>query len=331
MTTTDPVSTTTDPTDGRSPAGHAPAGGRRRRRRTPNGPNQHGRPFWMLAPSGFLMFFVILVPLALAFYISVIDLDQYTIQHWLKAPFVGLQNYVEAINDTSLLHAVRLSVSQALLVSLITMPIGIAAALATQNAFRGRAVVRSVFLVPYILPAFVVATVWRTMMHPQGLLDHVVGSVGIDVGLWLNGPTSFWSLVLVQSWSSWPFYYLLVLAGLQSVDKEVHEASALDGALWWTKLRYVVLPYLRGSILLALVISFLHNVNAFTLPYVLFGVPAPHDVEVLPVLTYVTSFQSFRFGLSAAMAVVSLALVVVPLFLYLRAVRLDSGEDRVRR
>jgi len=214
----------------------------------------------------------------------------------------------------------------------VTLPIGVAAALATQNRFRGRAVVRSVFLVPYILPAFVVATVWRTMMHPDGLLDHVVGSVGIDVGLWLNGPTSFWSLVLVQCWSTWPFAYLLALAGLQSVDTEVHEAAALDGALWWTKLRYVVFPYLRGSVTLALVISFLHNVNAFTVPYVLFGVPAPHDVEVLPVLTYVTSFQSFRFGLSAAMAVVSLALVAIPLFLYLRAVRLDTGSDaRARR
>ena len=63
-----------------------------------------------------------------------------------------------------------------------------------------------------------------------------------------------------------------------------------------------------------------------TLPFVLFGVPAPHDVEVLPVLTYIESFQNFRFGLSAAMAVLSLLLIAVPLAVYLRAVRLDVGE-----
>ncbi|MEN0127887.1 MAG: sugar ABC transporter permease [Brevundimonas sp.] len=326
MTTTEP---TTTPVADRTPGGSTAPGARPARRR---GVAERGRPFWMLVPGGLLMTFVIVVPLALAFYISFVDLDQYTIRDWVQAPFVGLANYVEAVRSTALAHAVWLSVSQAVLVSLVTLPIGVAAALATQNRFRGRAVVRSVFLVPYILPAFVVATVWRTMMHPDGLLDHAVGSVGIDVGLWLNGPTSFWSLVLVQCWSTWPFAYLLALAGLQSVDTEVHEAAALDGALWWTKLRYVVFPYLRGSVTLALIISFLHNVNAFTVPYVLFGVPAPHDVEVLPVLTYVTSFQSFRFGLSAAMAVVSLALVAIPLFIYLRAVRLDTGSDaRARR
>ena len=281
----------------------------------------------MLAPGGILMVLVIIVPLLLAIYISLIDLDQYTIRTWIQAPFIGLANYVEAVTATPLAHAVWLSVSYAVIVSVVTLPIGVAAALATQNAFRGRGLVRSIFLIPYILPAFVVATVWRTMMQPDGLMDHAAGAVGIDPGLWLNGPTSFWSLVLVQAWSSWPFYYLLALAGLQSVDHEVHEASALDGASWWTKLRYVIFPYLRGSIALAVIISFLHNTNAFTLPFVLFGVPAPRDVEVLPVLTYVTSFQSFRFGLSAAMAVVSLALVAIPLFIYLRAVRLDTGEE----
>jgi multiple sugar transport system permease protein len=76
------------------------------------------------------------------------------------------------------------------------------------------------------------------------------------------------------------------------------------------------------------VVSFLHNLNSFTLPFVLFGVPSPYDVEVLPVLTYVESFQNFRFGLSAAMAVLSLALVAVPMVAYLRAVRLDTAGER---
>ncbi|WP_426595277.1 carbohydrate ABC transporter permease [Cellulomonas sp. McL0617] len=310
------------------PAGEIPAGGRPARRRQPS---ERDRPLWMMTPGGLLMVLVIVVPLLLAVWISLTDLDQYTIRHWAQAPFIGVANYVEAVTATALPHAVLLSVGQAVIVSLVTLPIGVVAALATQNWFRGRGLVRSLFLVPYVLPAFVVATVWRTMMQPGGVMDHAAGLVGWDPGLWLNGPTSFWSLVLVQSWSSWPFAYLLVLAGLQSVDYEVHEAAALDGALWWTKLRYVVFPYLRGSVTLALVISFLHNLNAFTLPFVMFGVPAPHDVEVLPVLTYVTSFQSFRFGLSAAMAVVALALVAIPLFVYLKAVRLDTGADARRR
>jgi multiple sugar transport system permease protein len=187
-------------------------------------------------------------------------------------------------------------------------------------------VVRSIFLIPYVLPSFVVATVWRTMFQPDGIVDKALGTVGIETGLWLNGPQTFWTLVLVQIWASWPFIYLLALSGLQAVDHEVHEASALDGALWWNKLRYVIFPYLKGPLSLAFLIGMLHHINNFTLPFVLFGVPAPSDVEVLPILTYVTSFQSFRFGLSAAMAFISLVLIAIPLFVYLRAVKLDDAE-----
>jgi multiple sugar transport system permease protein len=203
----------------------------------------------------------------------------------------------------------------------------VAAALATQNRFPGRALVRSVFLIPYVLPAFVLGVVWRIVLQPTGVANTVLAHLGVHEGLWLNGPRSFWALVLVQSWASWPLTYLLTLAGLQSVDATVHEAAALDGAGWWVKLRYVVFPYLGGPVSLALLISFLHSVNNFTLPFVLFGVPSPHDVEVLPVLTYVESFQNFRFGLSAAMAVLSLVLIAIPLAAYLRVVRLDVGAD----
>lgn len=291
------------------------------------GVTERGRPLWMLAPGGVLMVLVIVIPVLLALYISLVDLDQYTLRQWVSAPFIGLKNYAEAASTSPMFHAVGVSVSYALIVAVITLPVGVAAALAAQNSFRGRAVVRSIFLIPYVLPAFVVGTVWRTMLQPSGVVNNLLDVVGIDGGLWLNGPQSYWALIAVQAWSSWPFFYLLVLSGLQSVDNEVHEAAAIDGAGWWTKLRYVIFPYLRGPVALALIISFLHNINSFTLPFVLFGVPAPHDVEVLPVLTYIASFQSFRFGLSAAMAVFSLVLIAIPLAIYLRAVKLDTGDE----
>jgi multiple sugar transport system permease protein len=288
-----------------------------------------GRPLWMLLPGGVLMTVVIVVPLLLGLLIAMLDLDQYTLRSWLSAPFVGLGNFREALTASPLLRSVGISVAFALIVTVVTLPIGVAAAIATQNPFRGRSLVRSVFLVPYVLPAFVVATVWRTMLQPSGVVNTLLDGVGIDGGLWLNGPKSFWAFVFVAIWSAWPFIYLLALSGLQAVETEVHEAAAIDGALWWAKLRYIVFPYLKGPISLAIIISILHAVNNFTLPFVMFGVPTPADVQVMPVLTYIASFQSFRFGLSAAMALVSLVIVAIPLFVYLRAVRLDSGDDKV--
>lgn len=285
------------------------------------------RPLWLLAPGGVLTLLVIVVPLGVALYISLLDLDQYTFREWVHAPFIGVGNYVEAVRDSPVLHAIGLSTSYAAIATAATLPLGVAAALATQNRFPGRGAVRSVFLVPYVLPAFVVGTIWRIILQPDGVGNRLLGQEG---ALWLNGPRSYWALVIVQIWASWPLVYLLTLAGLQSIDPVVHEAAALDGAGWWAKLRYVIFPQLRGPVALATVISFLHHVNNFTLPFVLFGVPSPRNVEVLPVLTYVESFQNFRFGLSAGMAVLSLLLIALPLAVYLRAVRLDVGEREDR-
>lgn len=135
------------------------------------------------------------------------------------------------------------------------------------------------------------------------------------------------ALIFVTAWSSWPFVYLLVLSGLQSIPVEVHEASALDGAGYGKKLRRIVLPYLKGPVGLASVISVLHYFNAYTLPALMFGVPAPDAVNVLPVLTFTTTFTTSQFGLGAAMSIVSLILVLIPLLVYLRIIKLDKGDD----
>lgn len=290
------------------------------------GVTERQRPLWLLIPGGLLMTLIIVIPLLLAIYISLIDLDQYTLRRWLDAPFIGVRNFTEAF-ESGLPHAIWISVSFAVISTVATVPFGVAAAIATQNRYRGRSLVRAVFLIPYVLPSFVVATVWRTMLQPDGIVNATLAKVGIDGGLWLSGPTSYWTLILVEIWAAWPFIYLMALAGLQSVDGEVHEASAIDGANWWPKLTHVILPYLRGPVLLACLLATLNHINNFSLPYVLFGAPAPDDVNVMPMIVYVTSFQSLRFGLSAAMAIVSLLLIAVPLFAYLRALRLDVHED----
>ncbi len=293
--------------------------------------HRRGRPFWMLLPGAVPMLIVIVIPFLVAVYLSFLDLDQYTFRRWVHAPFVAFDNYTEAWRHSDLLHAVWISGSASAITTLVALPIGVIAALTTHNRFRGRALIRSIYLIPYILPAFVVGIVWRIILAPDGAANNLMHHLGFDTSgansLWLNGPRAYYALIAVQIWSSWPLIYLLTLSGLQSVDHTLHEAAALDGAGWWTKLWSIVFPHLRGPVALGLVITLLHIFNSFTLPFVLFGVPSPRDVEVLPVLTYVESFQNFQFGLSAAMAVFSLLLIIIPLLVYLRAVRLDVGED----
>jgi multiple sugar transport system permease protein len=118
------------------------------------------------------------------------------------------------------------------------------------------------------------------------------------------------------------------MAGLQNISSELYEASDMDGVTWLQKLRFVVLPQIRGQLLLGLLLSTLAHFNNFTLPYVLLGTPAPDAALTLPVNVYQTSFQVFRFGLGAAMAVISLILMIIPAVFYLRVSKLTAlGEE----
>ncbi|HET7140301.1 MAG TPA: sugar ABC transporter permease, partial [Arthrobacter sp.] len=132
-----------------SPAAGAVAGpgeptppGQRRK-----GLSEKNRPLWLLIPGGLLMTIVILVPLAMGIWMSLIDLDQYTLRQWVSSEFIGIKNYIEAAVSSDLLRSIWLSVSFAVISTVVTVPLGVAAAVVTQNAYRGRAVVRSIFLI----------------------------------------------------------------------------------------------------------------------------------------------------------------------------------------
>ena len=298
-------------------------------RRAPGPTSSRGRPLWLMWPNLILLTAVIVIPFLIGVYISFLDLDQYTLRKFFKAPFVGLQNYVEAFTSAGLLHSIWISLAFSILTTLVCTPIGLLAAMAVNTAFRGRFLVRSLFLVPYVIPSFVTATVWRFIFQPNGAANSLLDTFGIDGGQWLIGDRAFWALVIVDIWAAWPFIYMMTIAGLQSIPNEMYEAADIDGASWFKKIRYVALPQIRGQLLLGLLLSTLAHFNNFTLPYVLLGSPAPEPALTLPVNVYQTSFQVFRFGLGAAMAVISLILMIIPAVIYLRASKLTAavGED----
>ena len=291
-----------------------------------------GRPMWLLWPSVLLLVVIIGLPLLIAVYISFLNLDQYTLKSWIQAPWVGLSNYVTALTagnviGASALLSLGVSLGFSLLTTLFITPIGILAALTVNTQYRGRTLVRSLNLVPYVIPTFVTALVWRQMfLNGTGLVDRFLA--GIHVAnintYWLLGPNSFWAMVIADVWASWAFIYIMVLAGLQSISHDHYEAADIDGASSWQKLTRVVLPQLRHILGLALLLSTLYHFNNFTLPFVLFGTPPPPQADVLPLNIYVSSFQLFNFGLGGAMAVITLIIMLIPGFMYIRALRLGE-------
>ncbi|HZU00921.1 MAG TPA: sugar ABC transporter permease [Ktedonobacteraceae bacterium] len=291
-----------------------------------------GRPFWLMWPSVVLLIVIIGIPLLIAIYISFLSLDQYTLRSWISAPWVGLSNYVTALTagnviGASALLSLGVSLAFSLLTTLLITPIGILAALTVNTSYRGRTLVRSLYLIPYVIPTFVTAVVWRQMfLNGTGLVDRFLAALHLASinTYWLLGPNSFWAMVIADVWASWAFIYIMVLAGLQSISHDVYEAADMDGANGWQKLTQIVLPQLRHILGLALLLSTLNHFNNFTLPFVLFGTPPPVQADVLPLNIYVSSFQLFNFGLGGAMSVITLIIMLIPGFLYIRALRLGE-------
>jgi len=270
------------------------------------------------------------VPLVFAMLISITALSIYTIGDVSRAAIVGLKNYLDLLNPASplsVLGPLRVSVQFTIVSTALAVPLGVGAAVLVNQRFSGRGLLRAVMLIPFILPHFVTALIWRLIFQSgTGALDQVLKSLGIGPGynLWLIGPNAFWALTIAAVWSAWPFVYIMALAALQTVPAEIYDAAEVDGAGMLRRFWSITLPSIRPTLALAVGLSVINQFNNFTLPFVLLGHPPSEEANVLPIEIYTTSFTANDFGHASAIAVVNLLLLLVPIAYYLRKVRTDE-------
>lgn len=286
---------------------------------------------WLVVPAAVLLTLVVVLPALLGAYLSFFNVDLENLGNWVAAPFAGVSNYVNALVQQTIYgtatHALIVSLEFSCLATAIATPIGLLTALSVSHRFHGRAAYRSVFLVPYVIPGVVTATVARAMfVNGTGLIDRAIAAFGGNANTyWLLGSKTFWAMLAAEVWAVWPFIYLLVLAGLSGVDRDLYEASAIDGAGYSAKLRFVVLPQIRSVLLLAVLLSTMFHLANFTLPFVMFGNPPPSSVTVLPIDVYYQAFGTQQYGLAAATAVLMVVVLAVPAFMYLRLTKLREA------
>lgn len=169
----------------------------------------------------------------------------------VRAPGKGLGNYRVAVDldgaiGADLLRSFLVTLAVTLLAVGLSWLLGTAAAVLMQDRFRGRGPLRAIFLVPYALPVYTAVMTWAFMFQrDNGMINHVLadqlGVTGGDRPFWLIGDNSFWALVTVIVWRSWPFAFLVLMAGLQNIPRDLYEASALDGAGMWRQIRHITL------------------------------------------------------------------------------------------
>jgi multiple sugar transport system permease protein len=304
-----------------SPSGAAP-GPRRRTGRI----RRVGLPYLLLLPALLLELLVHLVPMVIGVVMSFKQLTQFYIRDWGAAPWSALDNYKVSVDfdapvGEALLHSFLVTVAFTVLSVGLCWLIGTAAAVFMQDTFRGRGLLRALFLVPYALPVYAAVITWVFMFqHDNGLVNHVLhDQLGLTdkPSFWLIGDNSFIALLTVSVWKGWPFAFLIVMAGLQNIPRELYEAAALDGAGVWQQIRRITLPSLRPVNQVLVLVLFLWTFNDFNTPFVLFGRTAPAAADLISVHIYQASFVTWNFGTGSAMSVLLLLFLLLVTAVYL--------------
>ncbi|MFI2374896.1 carbohydrate ABC transporter permease [Streptomyces sp. NPDC018964] len=295
-------------------------------RRRPGRIRRIGLPYLLLLPALLLELLVHLVPMVIGIVMSFKELTQFYIRDWGTAPWAAFDNYSVSVDfdapvGKALLDSFLVTIAFTLLSVGLCWLIGTAAAVFMQDTFRGRGLLRALFLVPYALPVYAAVITWVFMFqHDNGLVNHVLhDQLGITdkPSFWLIGDNSFIALLVVSVWKGWPFAFLIVMAGLQNIPRELYEAAALDGAGMLQQIRRITLPSLRPVNQVLVLVLFLWTFNDFNTPYVMFGKTAPEAADLISVHIYQASFVTWNFGTGSAMSVLLLLFLLVVTGVYL--------------
>lgn len=313
--------------------------GRRSSKRRDSGARRRPRvllPYALITPAALLELLIHIGPMLLGIWVAFISLNQLNLTNWLNAPFVGLQNFINGLNPESTIGQAFFSTLgrtflYTLLVVAFSWILGMAGAVFLNSAFRGRALLRTFFLVPYALPAYVGTIAWAFMFNQRdGAINQVLvdtlGLFGGDRPFWLLGENSFLALILVNIWQLWPFAFLMLMASLQNIPHDLYEAASIDGANLWQQFRTITLPMVRQTNGVLLLVMSLWTFNQFNIPFVLFGAASPAEARLISPLIYQNSFGSWNFGLGGAMSVLLLIALFIASLFYIRLV-LPKGKD----
>lgn len=319
MTTTAQQSAPGTAAQGRPLPGARPTN-RPPRRVLPDRVRRGGLPYLLLLPALALELLIHIVPMVIGIAMSFKELVHEYIRNWGAAPWAGLDNFRIAVDfdapvGQALLHSFAVTCAFTVLAVGLAWLLGVTAAVLMQDTFRGRGLLRALFLTPYALPVYTAVITWSFMLqHDNGLVNHVLhDQLGLTDSptFWLVGDNSFVSLVVVSVWRTWPFAFLMLTAALQNIPRESYEAAQLDGAGVWQQIRHITLPALRPVNQVLVLVLFLWTFNDFNVPYVLFGKAAPEAADLISIHIYQASFETWNFGSGSAMSVLLLLFLLV--------------------
>ena len=282
---------------------------------------------WILIlPTAVIVFGLVIFPAIFSVWISFHDIGLDNLNDVFNADFVGLENYKGVIDDYAFKFqglnswgAAVTSIVYAFAGTSLAIIFGLIAALLLNRPFRGRGVARAVFLFPYVAPIVSIAFVWRWILDPlpSGVLNDILmklGVIDLPVAFLATRGLALFIVILIDSWRYFPFAMLLILARLQAIPRDLHEAAAVDGASRFQQFLNITLPELRYVLGVLFLLRFVWTFNKFDDVFLLTS--GAGNTKVLPILTYRYAVGTGQLGVGAACAMFLFVVLVVFILVY---------------
>lgn len=312
-----------------APAASTPraAEGRRPRRVKSQRAKSEARLGWLLAgPAFFVMLFVVLYPILQALYDSLFT-------YRLTAPddreFVGLGNYGVILADPVFWKGLGVTLLITVVTVVVELILGFLLALAMHHAIKQtRGLIRTIILVPYGIITVVSAFAWFYMFSiDSGYINawfEWLPGVDADLNWFAQGSTALFVIMLSEIWKTTPFISLLLLAGLAQVPGDLTEAAAVDGASWWQRMKLVILPNMKASIMVAVLFRAMDAFRIFDSIYIMTN--GAYGTEVLSLLAYRTSIGRLEIGMGSAVSVILFLCVALMAVIAVKGFKVDLAD-----
>ncbi|MFQ5594996.1 MAG: carbohydrate ABC transporter permease [Anaerolineae bacterium] len=281
-------------------------------------------PYLLILPALVTLLLLFVYPILWNGYISVHDVKFTTFnQEW---PFAGLANYRVLLKDSIF----PFKFYKSLVVSLQFVGgsimgqflLGLALALALNNRIKGRGLFRVLIAFPWILSELVVAYIWLYLYQPTGAINNFITAVGLPAVKWLS-TTDFaiWALVLTNVWFGTPFTMLMLGSALTTINPEVNEAAAVDGANRWQQFRHITWPLIAPFAALNLILITMWTTNLFALPLAMTKGGPVYATTTTSLYMYRYAFEFGNFSIGSSIGVMLFAFNLVAAAVYVRGLR----------
>lgn len=236
--------------------------------------------------------------------------------------FIWLDNYWAILHDPVAWSSLGRTVIWIGVTVPLQLLLGLVTALLLNQQFRWRGLARSLILIPWALPSVIIGLMWSWIYHPQvGVLNDLALRLGLLQAAipWLASPdTALYSIMVALIWQGFPFFAIMILAGLQTIPSNLYEAASIDGATTWQKFCAITLPGLKGVLVTAVMLRLIWVANSIDVIYVMTGGGPGYASQTLPLYAFKRTYASMDLGYGTALAVSFATLLLGLIVLYLR-------------